>query len=129
MLTLADLWSIAWSYGPWAIGGTIALLALFWLLRGGIGIDKGWAGFNIPRFSRVERWTHWVLAASFIVLALTGFSFGARRALRELVGAQALLLGEALHVVGGLVFLACLVLAARYGFATVFPIGMTPSGW
>lgn len=114
MLTLADIWSIAWSYAPRAIGGTIALLAMFWLLRGRIRIDKGWGGFNIPRFSRVERWTHWLLAASFIVLALTGFSFGARRALLELVGAQALILGEVLHLVGGLVFLVCLVLAALF---------------
>jgi formate dehydrogenase subunit gamma len=66
--------SIASSCGLWALGGTIAFLALFWLLRGRIRIVKGWGGFNIPRFGGVERLVHWLLAASFVVLALTSFS-------------------------------------------------------
>jgi formate dehydrogenase subunit gamma len=54
------------------MGGTIALLALFWLLRGRIRIEKGWAGYNIVRFSRLERLVHWLLALSFVVLLVTG---------------------------------------------------------
>lgn len=65
---------IASTYGYWAMGGTIALLALFWLLRGRVRIEKGWAGFNVTRFSWIERFAHWLLAASFVVLALTGLT-------------------------------------------------------
>jgi len=59
---------------PFALGVTIALLAVFFLLRGRIRIEKGWAGFNLLRFTLVERLTHWLLAASFIVLAVTGLT-------------------------------------------------------
>jgi len=62
------------TYGLWGVGGIIALLAAFLLLRGRIKIERGWAGLTITRFSSIERFGHWSLASSFVVLALTGLN-------------------------------------------------------
>ena len=59
-------------YSIYAIGGTLVLLILFFLLRGRIRIDSGWAGITITRFRFLERMGHWLLAISFIILGLTG---------------------------------------------------------
>ena len=66
------------------------LLALFFLLRGRIRIEHGWSGTTIERFTSVERIGHWLLAISFIVLALTGLNllYG-REFLIPLVGKEA----------------------------------------
>ena len=61
-------------YSAWAILGTIILLALFFALRGRIRIHGGKSGRVIERFSLIERVGHWLLASSFIVLALTGLN-------------------------------------------------------
>lgn len=60
------------TYGAYALGGTIVLLALFYLLRGRIQIEHGLSGVLMQRFSGIERFGHWLLAVSFILLALTG---------------------------------------------------------
>lgn len=60
------------NYGGGAILGIIALLALFYFLRGKIRIDGGPAGTTIERFKAIERFGHWLLAGSFIALGLTG---------------------------------------------------------
>jgi formate dehydrogenase subunit gamma len=60
------------TYGTWLLAGTLALLALFFLLRGRIRIEGPKTGRRITRFSGVERFAHWVLATSFILLGLTG---------------------------------------------------------
>lgn len=61
-------------YGLYAMGGMIALLAIFFLFRGRIRIEHGAAGTTIERFNSIERMGHWLLAISFIVLALTGLN-------------------------------------------------------
>ena len=61
-------------YGAWAMLGVIALLALFFLVRGRIRIDAGPSGRLIERFNNPERFAHWLLATSFIILALTGLN-------------------------------------------------------
>ena len=70
--------------------GMLALLALFFLLRGRIRISAGRSGRRVPRFGPVERFTHWMTAVSFIVLALTGLAvtFG-RPLLIPLIGHEA----------------------------------------
>ncbi|WP_166262074.1 formate dehydrogenase subunit gamma [Marinobacter salicampi] len=60
------------TYGGGAILAIIILLAVFYFIRGKIRIDGGPAGTKIERFKAVERFGHWLLAGSFIVLALTG---------------------------------------------------------
>ena len=62
------------TYGSWLLAGTIGLIALFFLIRGRIRIEHGWAGRTIERFTGLERMGHWLLATSFIVLALTGLN-------------------------------------------------------
>lgn len=60
------------TYGGSAILGIIALLAVFYFVRGRIKIDGGPAGTTIQRFKAIERFGHWLLAGSFIALGLTG---------------------------------------------------------
>ncbi|MGI3213431.1 formate dehydrogenase subunit gamma, partial [Roseovarius tibetensis] len=60
------------TYGAWLLGITVALLALFFLLRGRIRIDGEKTGRTVTRFQAVERFGHWLMAGSFVVLAITG---------------------------------------------------------
>ena len=61
-------------YGAWSMLGIVALLALFFAVRGRIRIDSGPSGTTIERFNMVERLAHWITAVSFVVLALTGLN-------------------------------------------------------
>lgn len=76
-------------YGAYALFGTIVLLALFFLLRGRIRIESGWSGLKIIRFRGWERTGHWLLAVSFVILALTGLNllFG-RYFIPSIIGAE-----------------------------------------
>ena len=60
------------TYGGYFLLGTIGLLALFYLVRGRIRIGEGRAGVTILRFKFIERFAHWLLAGSFILLGVTG---------------------------------------------------------
>ncbi|WP_424972452.1 formate dehydrogenase subunit gamma [Dinoroseobacter sp. S76] len=59
-------------YGGYLLLGTLGALALFFLLRGRITIDGTKTGRTIQRFASIERFAHWLLAGSFIVLGITG---------------------------------------------------------
>jgi len=59
-------------YGGYLLLATIALLALFFFVRGRIRIDGEKTGNKITRFKAVERFGHWLLAGSFILLGVTG---------------------------------------------------------
>jgi formate dehydrogenase subunit gamma len=59
-------------YGGYALLGTLGLLALFYLIRRRIMIEAGPSGITIERFKPVERFGHWLLAGSFILLGITG---------------------------------------------------------
>ncbi|MGI9482599.1 MAG: formate dehydrogenase subunit gamma [Hyphomicrobiales bacterium] len=61
-------------YGAMAILGMFLLLCLFYLLRGRIKIERGWSGWTIERFNNIERFGHWLLAGSFIILGLSGLN-------------------------------------------------------
>lgn len=61
-------------YGAMAILGMVLLLCLFYLLRGRIKIERGWSGWTVERFNNIERFGHWLLAGSFIILGLTGLN-------------------------------------------------------
>jgi len=60
------------TYGGWLLLGTLGLLALFYLIRGRIRIDGEKTGRTVTRFKAVERFAHWLMAGSFVVLAITG---------------------------------------------------------
>lgn len=60
------------TYGGWLLVGTLIALVAFYLLHGRIMIDDGRAGRTVTRFKAIERFGHWLLAGSFILLGLTG---------------------------------------------------------
>lgn len=61
-------------YGAWALLAVIVLLALAFTFMGRITIENGRSGRTIRRFNGLERAGHWMLASSFILLALTGLN-------------------------------------------------------
>lgn len=80
---------------PWIGGifmlGMLAILIAFYAVRGRIRLPKGvLTGRKILRFRFIERFNHWMTAASFILLALTGvnYIFG-KRLLFPLIGPDA----------------------------------------
>jgi formate dehydrogenase subunit gamma len=78
---------------PWigaiAILAMLALLVIFYLMRGMVKIENGRSGRLIVRFNALERGVHWMTATCFVVLALTGLNitFG-RQTLLPLLGAD-----------------------------------------
>jgi formate dehydrogenase subunit gamma len=60
--------------GAIAILGVLAVLTLFYLIRGMVRIDGGRSGRTLVRFNAFERFVHWMTATSFIVLALSGLN-------------------------------------------------------
>jgi formate dehydrogenase subunit gamma len=76
--------------GGVAILGMFVLLAIFLMVRGRIRVDHGFSGTKLLRFASFERFTHWLTASCFIVLALSGLniSFG-RVLILPLFGADA----------------------------------------
>jgi formate dehydrogenase subunit gamma len=75
------------TYGGFSLLATLALLALFYAIRGKIKIDGPKTGRKIERFKSIERFGHWLLAGSFIVLGLTGLlSLFGRMAIIPLLG-------------------------------------------
>lgn len=66
---------------------SVAALAAFYLLRGPLGSDDRPTGRLIERFSVADRAAHWLLAISWVILAITGLilSFG-KEILLPLIG-------------------------------------------
>ena len=98
-----------------AVVGMIALLALFYALRGKIRIDSGFSGRKILRFNAVERFAHWTLASTFIILALSGLNLIiGRTVIMPVVGESAFgtlsALGKIAHNYLAWPFMASLVL-------------------
>jgi formate dehydrogenase subunit gamma len=60
--------------GAIVIVGTIAVLALAYLVIGRIRIAAGRSGQKILRFKAFERFSHWLTAVSFVILGLTGLN-------------------------------------------------------
>jgi formate dehydrogenase subunit gamma len=80
---------------PWiggiAILGMIIALAVFYFTKGRIALeDSPESGRKILRFNGLERFTHWMTATSFILLAITGLNyFFGKRLLFPLIGPDA----------------------------------------
>lgn len=58
--------------GAGLLGGTLVFLLLFYMMRGKIRIDGEKTGRTVTRFKAIERFGHWLMAGSFILLGLTG---------------------------------------------------------
>lgn len=66
---------------------TLLGLGLFFLLRGRIRVEAARTGITVTRFKFVERFAHWMLAGSFILLGLTGiFTLFGRVAIAPYLG-------------------------------------------
>ncbi len=77
------------TYGGYLLLGMIGLLALFLLVRGRIRIDGERTGRTITRFKAMERFAHWLLAGSFILLGITGIvTLAGRKLLIPLMGKE-----------------------------------------
>jgi len=76
--------------GGIAILGILAALIVFYLIRGMVKIESGRSGRKLVRFNAFERFTHWMTATCFIILAISGLNitFG-RPLLLPLIGPQA----------------------------------------
>ncbi|MGJ8589923.1 MAG: formate dehydrogenase subunit gamma [Yoonia sp.] len=78
MIQDRGMWWLEFREGPlvqmvaYLLGGTLLALALFYLIRGRIRIDGEKTGRTITRFKAFERFGHWLLASSFLLLGLTG---------------------------------------------------------
>jgi len=79
---------------PWiggiAVLGMLALLAVFFLVRGRVRLEKGFSGATLVRFPSFERFAHWMTATCFIILGLSGLniSFG-KSLLLPVIGPEA----------------------------------------
>ena len=76
--------------GAVAVLGMLIALIAFYLIRGRIRIESGPSGQTLTRFNGFERFVHWLTAACFIVLALSGLNvtFG-KALLLPLIGPEA----------------------------------------
>lgn len=113
-------------YSAWAILGMLILLSLFYAVRGRVKIAHGKSGRTITRFTLIERASHWLLASSFIVLALTGLNliFG-RSLLLPILGPDAFagltVFGKYVHNYVGFAFMVAVVLVAVLWIAHNIP--------
>jgi formate dehydrogenase subunit gamma len=67
--------------GGIAILGMLALLVIFYLVRGMVKIESGRSGRTIVRFNAFERFVHWMTATCFIILAISGLNITFGRSL------------------------------------------------
>ena len=59
-------------YTGYLLGGVLVIIVLFYVLRGRIVISGGRSGIKVPRFNVSQRTVHWVVATTFVLLAVTG---------------------------------------------------------
>ena len=61
-------------YGAYGLAGIVGLLVIFYVVRGRIRIDAGPSEDRIMRFGTIDRFAHWLMAGSFVVLGITGLN-------------------------------------------------------
>lgn len=81
--------TLKWIGGIFILG-MVALLTVFFLIRGRMRIEDGWSGRLVTRFNALDRFSHWLMAVSFIILGITGLNitFG-KQLLLPLIGPEA----------------------------------------
>lgn len=58
--------------GAWVLAGMLAVIAVFYLLRGRVMIAGGRSGMVVERFTVAQRVVHWFIAGLFVLLAVSG---------------------------------------------------------
>ena len=112
--------------GAIIILGMIAVLALAYWLFGRIRISAGRSGKKVKRFNAFERFSHWLTAVSFVLLALTGLNitFG-KLLLMPLIGQEAFSAfsqgAKYVHNFVGFSFMAGLILIVTLWLKDNFP--------
>lgn len=102
-------------YTMYVLGGVLAIIVLFRLIRGKIKIKAGRSGRRIKRFTGFQRFVHWSVAITFVILGITGVILTLGRfGLLPLVGKEAFgtiaILGRTIHNYLGPVFAILLVI-------------------
>jgi len=112
--------------GGWSLAIIIIVIAIYRSARGRVIIDDGPSGRTVVRFNGIERFTHWLTASSFIVLALTGLNvlYG-KTVLMPVIGKSAFatftLWGKVAHNFIGFAFMAGVVLMVVLWVKDNFP--------
>ncbi|TCL01547.1 formate dehydrogenase gamma subunit [Shimia isoporae] len=60
------------TYGLYFLGAMVVIIGAFYAYRGKIMIEGPKTGRNIIRFDAFERFVHWVMGVSFVILGLSG---------------------------------------------------------
>ena len=103
------------TWGARGIALVLALLVVFFAVRGRIRVEAGLSDRTVERFNFLERFAHWLTAGSFIILALTGLNmlYG-RQVLIPVFGLDAFaaftLAGKYAHAYLGFAFMAGIIL-------------------
>jgi formate dehydrogenase subunit gamma len=122
------LWRNQWvtPAGAYAIGGTLAILAIFYLIVGQKKLDAPRSGQLIERWKRLDRANHWTVAILFIILAVSGLSllygkFFLRDVLGDSLWANYIMLCKLAHnYLGPLFVLGLLFMIVRWMKHNVF---------
>ncbi len=73
--------------GGWLIALVAALIGIFYWLKGPVKLHEGPSGRLIERFTQLERYAHWIMAISFVILGVTGLiMFVGKYVLLPLIG-------------------------------------------
>ena len=59
-------------YGGWLVVIVMLILAAIYFAKGPVKLHDKATGRKIERFTLAERWAHWVMGISFVVLGITG---------------------------------------------------------
>jgi len=106
--------------GAYALGGTLLLLLIFYLMVGQKKLDEPRTGKLIERWKRIDRANHWTVAVLFIILAISGLSilygkFFLKDALGDSLWAGYMTLSKTLHnYLGPLFVLGLLFMIVRW---------------
>ncbi len=115
--------------GGYVLIGVVALLLIFYLLRGKVPIEGGPSDRKLPRYTDYERTIHWFIAGIFIFLALSGLIllFG-RPFLIPVIGKEAFSVlasasKEGHNLMGPLFLLALVLIFVRFVRRNIYQKG------
>jgi formate dehydrogenase subunit gamma len=59
-------------WGAMVLGAMVAVFVVYYLVRGKFRIEAGRSGKRVRRYTTTEMTVHWILASTFVLLALSG---------------------------------------------------------